>query len=225
MVHENTPSLGFHSHHDYSEDMSDGGTRRGPYAKGVAKRQQILREALAAYAESDSAGPSLRTIAARVGLSERGLLHYFPSRDELLVSVLAERDAAERELLGDEPDAEKLAEVEARSARTPGLVRLFVEMAAGSADPANPAHAFFTARYRRVRGFTERVLRRTATRRGAELASEDAAFLARMLIAASDGLQIQWLLDPSIDLESDLRRLGEALGVAPSTTGTSTADM
>ncbi len=49
-------------------------TRRGPYAKGIARRQQILREAPAAYAESDSTGPSLRAIAKRTGLSERGLL-------------------------------------------------------------------------------------------------------------------------------------------------------
>lgn len=193
--------------------MADEATRRGPYAKGIAKRQQILLEALAAYAESDSAGPSLRAIAARVDLSERGLLHYFASREELFVSILRERDAGELEALGAEPAVETLVDVPARSARTPGLVRLFLELAAAAADPSSLAHEFFNNRYRRLREFMTIVLRRS--RVAAASTDDDAAFLGRMLIAAADGLQMQWLLDPSIDMQSDLQRLGRLLAVIP----------
>jgi AcrR family transcriptional regulator len=187
-------------------------TRRGPYAKGVAKRSEILREALAAYAESDSSGPSLRAVAARVGLSERGLLHYFSSRDELLVAVLRARDVADLQLVEAATTLDDLAAVQARSSRTPGLVRLFLEMAAAAPDPAHAAHRFFLDRYERLRDRIRVLFAATVQdAEGRAPDPKDAAFAARILIAASDGLQAQWLLDPSIDMEEDLRQLARAL--------------
>jgi AcrR family transcriptional regulator len=196
--------------------MSESG-RRGPYAKGIARREQILHEALLAYSESDSTGPSLRSIAARVGLSERGLLHYFASRDELFVSILEQRDAANRELLQTDASLEHLATVQSHSSEIPGLVRLFLEMAAASPDPASPAHAFFVGRYRRLRELIAHRFSRSMAERdpGTDVASppeaDDADFAARILLAAADGLQVQWLLDPSIDMRADLERLARAL--------------
>jgi AcrR family transcriptional regulator len=202
-VHENPVSLCFQVR--YRQDMPEA-AKRGPYAKGIARRQQILREALAAYAESDSAGPSLRSIAARVGLSERGLLHYFPARDELFVAILTERDAEDSATFDPDGPVDDLAVVAAHSAKTPGLVRLFLEMAAASPDPEHAAHGFFTRRYRELRATVARKFRRSAVDN-----KVDADFAARILIAASDGLQTQWLLDPSIDLAGDLNRLTELL--------------
>jgi AcrR family transcriptional regulator len=190
--------------------------RRGPYAKGVARREQILREALAAYAESDSSGPSLRSIAARVGLSERGLLHYFASREELLIAILAERDAADRARFDASGPVSELSAVVENSAHTPGLVRLFSEMAAAAPDPTHAAHDHFRRRYADLREILEGMLRREAADSASAASASpepmpevDVAFAARMLIAASDGLQQQWLLDPTIDLQSDLRRFAE----------------
>jgi hypothetical protein len=45
-----------------------------------------------------------------------------------------------------------------------------------------------------------------------------------MLIAASDGLQVQWLLDPSNDMRDDLRRLGELLQASSSPSRASGTD-
>jgi AcrR family transcriptional regulator len=189
--------------------------RRGPYAKGVARRREILREALAAYADSGSAGPSLRSIAARVGLSERGLLHYFPARDELFIAILAERDALDRAMFDPDGPPEDLAAVAAHSAETPGLVRLFLEMAAAAPDGEHAAHNFFSRRYRHLRDIVARKFRRsTVDTSAARPPSLDPDCAARILIAAWDGLQIQWLLDPSIDLAGDLNRLTELLQAA-----------
>jgi AcrR family transcriptional regulator len=186
--------------------------RRGPYAKGIARRRQILTEALAAYAESDSAGPSLRSIAARAGLSERGLLHYFPARDELLVAVLAERDVLDRATLDSRAPIEGMAAVAEHAAKTPGLVRLFLEMAAAAPDPEHAAHGFFTSRYRELRELVAARFRRApADTAASQPPSVDAEFAARILIAASDGLQAQWLLDPTVDLAADLDRLANLL--------------
>ncbi len=149
---------------------------------------------------------------SRAGLSERGLLHYFASRDDLFVSILEERDAADRELIGQDAGLEDLAVVQTRSAATPGLVRLFLEMAVASPDHENPAHEFFTARYPRLRAMIADLFARSVEEGGqAQPAEDDAAFAARILIAASDGLQLQWLLDPSIDLRADIERLAAVL--------------
>lgn len=190
--------------------------RRGPYAKGIVRREQILKEALLAYAESDSSGPSLKSIATRVGLTERGLLHYFASKDELYVAILAERDATDDVLIDRDAPIEEIATMRSETSRTPGLVRLFLEMAVAAPDIANAANAFFTRRYAVLRAGVAQVFARTLKqRRGIELAQEDADFAARILVAASDGLQLQWLLDPTMDMQSDLARLAKALQAAP----------
>jgi AcrR family transcriptional regulator len=186
-------------------------TKRGPYAKGVARRKQILREALAAYAESDSSGPSLRSIAARVGLSERGLLHYFASREELLVAILVERDLDDAVRFDPQGSLSELSAVTHATAQTPGLVRLFSELAAAAADPGHSAHHYFERRYANLRRIMEGMVQRDADADAAPDTRIDAAFAARLLIAASDGLQQQWLLDPTIDLEGDLRQLARVL--------------
>jgi AcrR family transcriptional regulator len=188
--------------------------RRGPYAKGVARRQEILREALAAYAESGSTGPSLRSIAARVGLSERGLLHYFPARDELFIAILAERDSRDHATFDAATPPDDLAAIAANSAQTPGLVRLFLEMAAAAPDAEHAAHGFFNRRYRHLRDIVAGRFRAAADTPAVRTSQVDPDYAARILIAASDGLQLQWLLDPSIDLAGDLRRLSEILQAA-----------
>ena len=199
----------------YLRSMSES-SRRGPYAKGVARREQILHEALLAYAESDSSGPSLRSIAERVGLSERGLLHYFASKDELYISILAERDASDVALLDFDAPVDEVALMRSESSQTPGLVRLFLEMAVAAPDSTNAAHGFFTRRYARLRQDIARMFSRTLKSLGTDnLQDSDAEFAARVLVAASDGLQLQWLLDPSIDMKADLQRLARALEATP----------
>ncbi|GAE67111.1 transcriptional regulator [Cutibacterium acnes JCM 18909] len=46
-------------------------TRRGPYAKGVARRAEILDVALRLYGASSGERPTLTAIAAEVGLTEQ----------------------------------------------------------------------------------------------------------------------------------------------------------
>jgi AcrR family transcriptional regulator len=187
-------------------------SRRGPYSKGIAKREEILREALRAYSEADSSGPSLRAIAARVGLSERGLLHYFSSRDALLVAILIERDSDASALFDPDGPIEGLVGVQTQTSVTPGLVRLFLEMTVAAAGPNHAGHDYFTARYPLVKAMVARMFARSSELSGQPSRSQETnEFAARMLIAAVDGLQLQWLLDPSIDLETDLQRLGRLL--------------
>ncbi|GAA2211733.1 TetR/AcrR family transcriptional regulator [Nonomuraea monospora] len=175
-----------------------GATRRGPYSKGIARRAEILRAALDAYQTSGRQGPALKSIAASVGLTEAGVLHYFGSKDELLVAILEARD---REHAGsyDLGTMDGIWALLADTTRTPGLVKLFVDMTAASADPGHPAHAFFQRRTRHIAGLLERHL------------GPGREWQARVLLAAAEGLQIQWLRDPSTDIVADLKRLQAAL--------------
>src|SRR5690349_23420538 len=62
------------------------------YAKGRAKRRDILDQAMALFGEVGYRGASLREIAARCGLSHPGLLYHFPTKEALLLAVLGHRD-------------------------------------------------------------------------------------------------------------------------------------
>src|SRR3982751_4591907 len=66
--------------------------RRGSYAKGVAKREEILERALDVIAREGYRGASVKELADAVGLSQAGLLHYFDSKEELFAEILRKRD-------------------------------------------------------------------------------------------------------------------------------------
>lgn len=169
------------------------------YPKGVARRAEILTAALDVYAASDRSGPRLSDIAAAVGLTEAGVLHYFETKDHLFVAVLEARDraAADRYDLGTEDGVwDYLAE----TVRTPGLTKLFVDMSAAASDPNHPAHAFMARHDRAAR----RLLRTL-------LADVQAREVEDILLAAAEGLQLRWLRDPTTDLVGEMRRLVRAL--------------
>jgi AcrR family transcriptional regulator len=131
--------------------------KRGPYAKGLARRAQILEAALEAYADAGPQGPSLRSIAQSVDLTEAGVLHYFESKDELLVEILRARDNADRAEF-DLTKAEGVADAIEKSMRTPGLIKLLLDMIAASTWPDHPAYAFMQERSARFRELAVDVL-------------------------------------------------------------------
>ncbi|MFD0273403.1 TetR/AcrR family transcriptional regulator [Kitasatospora sp. NPDC127111] len=186
---------------------------RGPYAKSAAKRKTIIDAALAAYAEAGTRAVSVRDIAERVGMTDAGVLHHFPNREALLTAVLEARDAAAAETHGGN-DAFWQPTMLIENAGTPGLVKLFVDLAAAAAEPDHPAHDFFTERYRTLR---RRIADAAATpppdtgRAPSTARDIDTDWAARMLLAATDGLQLQWLLEPSIDMAADITRLRDVL--------------
>ncbi|MEU0405803.1 helix-turn-helix domain-containing protein [Streptomyces sp. NPDC006197] len=188
-------------------------TPRGPYAKTSAKREKILEAALAAYAEAGSRKVSVRDIAKRVGMTDAGVLHHFGSREALLTAVLQARDAAARAAHGSAADDLRAGlDIVTHNASTPGLVKLFVDVAAAAAETDHPAHAFFEERYADGRRGLAEQLDRHARDPEAPHAPEpvtpvDPEWAARILLAATDGLQLQWLLEPDIDMAADLAAL------------------
>ena len=75
------------------------GTAGAATMEGLAAsdpRTRILDAALALMSESGSAGASMRQLAAACGLNVATIYHYFPSKADLLHSVMAERRYGER---------------------------------------------------------------------------------------------------------------------------------
>lgn len=166
-------------------------TTRGPYAKGIAKREEILTKALEVIAQHGYRKTSTRELAAAVGLSEAGLLHYFGSKEQLFEAVLRARDEADTARLKTEPDViNKLTAIVRHNTDVPGLVQLYSTFSAEAGDPQHGAHAYFVERYQRLReALAEGVRARQAD--GAISTAADPEKIATLLIALSDGLQVQ----------------------------------
>lgn len=172
---------------------------RGPYARGIAKREEILGVALEQFSRHGYDRTSVREIARLTGLSQAGLLHHFSSKEELFTEVLRRRDARnEHEYIqdaGGSVTADGLVSIVRHNSREPGLVRLFVTMSAESTATDDPAHDFFESRYRKLRADLASDVR--SRQESGEIAPDlDADAVASLLVAAADGLQVQWLLDP-----------------------------
>ena len=123
------------------------------YAKGLAKREEILTVALEVIARSGYRHTSVKELANAVGLSQAGLLHYFASKEELFAEILGLRDAVDieaAEARGESP-LDALVSIVRHNADLPGLVQLHAQFAVESGDPGHPAHHAFVDRYTRVR--------------------------------------------------------------------------
>ena len=192
--------------------------RRGSYAKGVAKREEILERALEVVAREGYRGASVKEIAEAVGLSQAGLLHYFDSKEELFTEILRKRD--ELDMVHYAPvTAEGTPSADLRrgylgiighNSDVPGLVQLFSRLSVDAADPQHPAHKYFIDRNETLREvFAQALAQQQAV--GAIDDRVDPATLARIFQAVADGLQIQWMLDPQVDMAATVSALFDAL--------------
>ncbi|GAA2036699.1 TetR/AcrR family transcriptional regulator [Agromyces tropicus] len=182
---------------------------RGPYAKGLAKRGEILDAALEEFGRRGYDRTSMREIARQTGLSQAGLLHYFSTKEELFLAVLRRRD--DRATTPDEyshiHSVKRLLGAVARNADEPGLVRLFVSMSAESVDGDGMAHGFFVDRYRWLIDEIAGDIR-AQQEAGEASTAIDAEDAASILVAVADGLQLQWLLDPDgVDMADRIAKL------------------
>jgi len=181
--------------------------QRGSYAKGLAKREEILAVALQVVAEQGCRSTSIREIARRVGLSQPGLMHHFETREALYVEVLRTRDALDRaNFIGATDTFEGFLDVIRHNTSVPGLVQLYVEFSAEASVGKHPAHGFFKERYAWVREGTVRSIRNA--QESGELGPDiDVEKTADLIVASADGLQQQWLIDRSIDMVARLELL------------------
>ncbi len=170
---------------------------RGPYAKTAERRRTILATALEVFGESGFRGASIREIANRVGMTDTGVLHHFGGKGRLLLEVVKQKEDEDTGALHDP----YLRDLVAGNGTREGTVRLFTTLSAESTDPEHPAHEHFVTRYESVRAHVTERLEREA-KEGRIPSTIDPAIAARLMLAVMDGLQIQWLLDPALDMDT-----------------------
>lgn len=155
-----------------------------------------------------------------MGLSQTGLLHYFGTKEELFSEILRKRDEVDGAVYGgvDQlagPDlVDGLIGVVRHNADVPGLVQLYSQFSAEATEAGHPAHEYFRDRYAQFREIISNAIRQQQ-RSGDLPRSLDADRTAAVLAATIDGLQTQWLMDPSIDMAEHLAYLWERLAISP----------
>lgn len=187
--------------------------RRGSYAKGVVRREEILESALEVIGSKGYQNASLKQIAEVVGVTPAALLHYFGSKEELFTEVLRKRDehdGMEHRLTTADARA-GLVEVVRHNTEVPGLVELFSRLAVDAVDVKHPAHAYFLERSARLREAIAQGIRTEAVTESAAEPALDPDTAARVLQAVADGLQLQWMIDPSVDMAGIIEQLLDAL--------------
>ncbi|MFD4152111.1 TetR/AcrR family transcriptional regulator [Streptomyces hydrogenans] len=184
---------------------------RGSYAVGDARRRLILDTAVDHFGKWGFHASSLARIAHDCGITQGGLLHHFRSKEDLLLSVLAQSEEHDVErLFGTEPESyaaflDALVRLIEDNTRRPGIVRMFNVLVGESGNVGHPAHAYFKERYARVLAHSVERLE-DAVRQGELRPGIDCRGIAQEYLAVMDGLQIQWALDPdSMDMPARVR--------------------
>jgi AcrR family transcriptional regulator len=199
-------------------------TERRSYPKGVRRRQQILDSVIALLAQRGVDRASLRTVGEAIGVSHTALRHYFSSRDELLVEAYRthEARAAQDAPAVSESAVGLIIEAAERNRSIPGLVELYATL---TTDALQEQHAvtreFVRGRFRSLREALAGMIA-SGQQAGRIAPSIDPLDAAALVIAASDGLQIQWLLDPdTVDVGRSLSILERLLprGAEPEQAG------
>jgi AcrR family transcriptional regulator len=199
---------------------SDAQAETGPsYRKGAARRAEILAKAIDLFAEH-GVEASLRAIGEAIGVSHAALRYYFASRDELLVEVYRAHEASGPDSVPIPPSASavEVMKISAEQNGTiPGLIELYATLTTDAlqAQRHPVTREFIQTRFRRVRADLARRIRDDQAA-GVIDASIDADDAAALVAAASDGLQLQWLLHPDeVDIRRSLALLERVLPAGP----------
>ncbi len=175
--------------------------RRTQAERTRVRKEQLIMAAMRFFGQHGYHAARLSDIARAAGVTEPGLLHHYPSKVQLLMDVLAERDRVDRERFDPSEGGQAGSLMAALQAlveynqSVPGLVQLFTVLAAESIDAGHPGHGYFLKRYGNLR--KEYVPQIAALQEQGEIRKDISAVdLAALLIALMDGLQIQWLYAP-----------------------------
>jgi AcrR family transcriptional regulator len=178
---------------------------RGPYQNGIRSRRKIIESASRIFASHGFNSGSLRQIANEVGVTPAALARHFGNKEGLLSAVLENWDAGAQ--ARNPGEVRGLAhfvrhrETVIYNQANRGLIELFLSLSGESTNPKHPAREFLQARYRRIFD-TDVQLLREARDAGETLWMDDKTIVAEIhaLYAMMDGIQLQWLIDPDVDL-------------------------
>jgi AcrR family transcriptional regulator len=178
---------------------------RGPYKNGIKRRREILESAARVFALHGYAGGSLREIANEVGVTPAALIRHFESKESLLVAVLEywAKEGDTEVPMGDDGLGyfTRFPHLMEYHTKNRGLIALFLMLAAEATNPSHPARQFMTRRYEvLVKETVEQLQAARASGEVRAFSDVELEYEVRGLYAMMDGIELQWLLDPTMDL-------------------------
>lgn len=188
----------------------------GRRVKGEARRREILQAAMELFARGGFNSVSLGDVAKQVGITQAGILHYFPSKAALLLAVLQEREDRNAELTrrrreAGVPPLEEYVQLLAENEKHPELVQLFVVLTAESTAVDHPGHEWILERRERAKNHLRQGVRDVIDE-ALLPPGTDLDTIVRWLLALSEGLAVQWISDPTaFDRAGDIARFIEML--------------
>jgi AcrR family transcriptional regulator len=195
-----------------------GRTVRGTYAKTEGRRREIVAAATSVFSTNGYTGGSLRQIAKQLDLSLTSVTHHFPSKEILLEAVLEHANDVAREDFeqhrleyGLVPAIKWIAE---HNMGHPELLRLLAVLSAEASSPGHAAHEWFVNRYSVLRSLLVEAIAFDQAR-GLIDAESDPHATASAVLAALDGAQLQWLIDPRVDMVHVLMTIVSSVLRAP----------
>jgi len=174
--------------------------------------------AIEQFADRGVDAASLRSIGEAIGVSHTALRHYFSSRDELLIEVYRTHESLTRyppAIQRIDPIA-AIADAAEANRGVPGLVQLYSTLANDALGDQHPVTRDFIAeRFEHLRDVIATAVR-SRQETGVLRPDVDPLDVAALVIAASDGLQIQWILAPdTVDVARCLNLVNTLLSPAP----------
>ncbi len=176
----------------------------GPYQKGIMRRREIVDAALRIFARYGYSGGSLRQIADEVGVTPAALARHFGNKDGLLQVVLECWEEDDDHHFDGAHGLEffrRLSGLMEYHTTEPRLIELLLTLSTEATDPQHPARTWAVERYKRCLNRGASYLRE-AKDLGEVLPMDDEKIEIeiRAVFALMDGVQLQWLLDPSFPL-------------------------
>jgi AcrR family transcriptional regulator len=188
------------------------------------RREQILLAAARVIGQRGYNGFGIQELARECGITNAGLLHYFGTKERLLIAVLEDRDRRDAVVvtsiagLNEQRDSQiglsleqilkLLRAIVQRNSTQPELVRLYTVLRAEALNQGHPAQQYFVDREATtLDAFGRMVAPHVVAPRST----------ARQLLAFMCGLQEQWLrAEHEFNLVTEWDR-GVALLLQPST--------
>jgi len=180
------------------------GPKVRPSGRGQRRREKILAAAIRHVARNGGRGTSLAQIATEAGVTQQGLLYYFPSKDALLHAALDIRDQRDvvprltpwRGLEFLDGIVERIR----RWRQEPEMVGMFTLLLVENLGDHAPLRDRLEKRYADVhKEYADGI--RAAQANGTARADIDPDLKAIEVIAFLNGLETSWLLKPSLPVE------------------------
>lgn len=173
-------------------------TARARRPRSATTPDEIVAAAIELFARQGYRGTSVKAIAARVGITDAGVLYHFPVKIDIFWAVVDAFSDLQAERLremvapGGLAAIRNLGEWGAVMQERPDLLALQVVLTAEGLAGESDIHGYYVERYRDLCVFVRGLIEQGAEQ-GDVRADVDADYEAVALLAHLDGARVQWL--------------------------------